>query len=190
MTDTLFQLIRDTITLHDTLMDTVLVANKGSNNSSLIPVMSGLVLFGLTLIKDLIFHKKKDISEQNKYKFEKAHLKNVEIMEKLYSDFIITREKLMIINDYFPIMEAQDKVDAFQDIDSRLKSIDSLTKNGFVYLEEECFTIVRDLLESIQEIFQVFREDNKNGVDLKLKFENITDLLVQLGIIVRETIKK
>jgi hypothetical protein len=59
-----------------------------------------------------------------------------------------------------------------------------------VYLEEECFTIVRDLLESIQEIFQVFREDNKNGVDLKLKFENITDLLVQLGIIVRETIKK
>jgi hypothetical protein len=199
MSDTLF--IYDTVTHLDTLKDTILVASLALNSikdtaqkinwtdyATFIAAIGTFVLFVLSYFKELKFHKLNTIAEQDKYKFQKAHDKTVQISESIVNDL---NEVLMEIIDYRRLLyqnsskdELSEKIILYkQRIDEYIRSLRNQALGARLYVEQ---TVLSQIIKLTGELnafyFLNIGERNEPNIqsDLDVEINTVIEKLKQV----------
>ncbi len=174
MTDTIIQLLHDTVFIHDTIfrVDTLFVANtalnsvKGSNNqlwTTFIPVLAAivtsvatLILFVLTYRKDVKFNKEKYVAEQNKYKFEKEHSKRVEIIENIHSEIYLLVSTINDFSTYYRLVGDNLFREEMDKIYDKFENINKLCGLVSLYFDDNYITTFYEIKDKVDKVYVAF----------------------------------
>lgn len=200
--------MQDTVLITKNIFDTIYINKSVVNNffdsfltsidlktivSSMFGFISAVVMFFVYFYKDLLFFNKNLKTSKESFKFEKAHPKRVDLIEKLIAEVYDMHSDLTTYYNLYKHLDALQQKEYFNQKFQKFSIIVALAGPISLYFDDEYVKIVSDLTDDMIAQFFMFhglgREGDKNFEYYTEKINTLLGELKQMSkIILNENI--
>lgn len=127
-----------------------------ANYATLLTSIGTFILFGLTFMKELIFHNKNVISQQNRFKFENAHAKTVQLSEdfvvdlyNIFNEIQSYRKILQKNGGTFPVNPPMTVSDSRIKIEIGIANLHNKLKYAELYIDKSIVKLITNVANGL-----------------------------------------